>query len=724
MNAGDLNSEKPLVLIIDDDDTTRMMAIGFLSQAGFELREAENGGAALSIVSEISPDLIVLDVEMPAMDGFEVCANLRKLRGFEHTPILMLTGYENDEYIHKAYDAGATDFASKPINWSLLSHRLKYLYRTRLAADQLLNEQARLADAQRIAQMGSWKYDHRTQLCEWSDQLFRILGYEPNECIPNMQNSWELVHNDDKKRAGRWFNQILHSTTASSIEHRIVLKDRSLKHICQQVEPELDSSGRVIGLSAVVQDYTERRRVEEKVHRLAYYDALTDLPNRILFHEQLTLAMERAREYQQKLAVLYFDLDDFKRINDTFGHAIGDKLLYEVGDRLTKSLRISASVADQKTASDIIARMGGDEFIIIINNIVSARDAEVVAQRVLSVVSEPYDVGGYELYTSPSVGISVYPEDGEVADVLMKSADMAMYEAKRLGKNLYVAHNEAMEEKALRRYNIDAQMRTALENDEFSVNYQVQVDLASGQIFSAEALVRWHNEQLGFVSPGEFIPVAEDNGLIIAIGEWVLRQSCHQAKSWMDSAFEVPRIAVNISVMQFMRSNFCDMVSQVLNESGLPAHCLELEITESLLASDINHAIDTLQALNSLGVKLSIDDFGTGYSSLSQLKHFPIDRLKIDQSFIKNVTENSHDAGITRAVIAMAESMNIKVLAEGVETKAHFDFLVENGCDEFQGYLISKPVSAAQLKDDMPALQIQLDALFGSNSRISLKIAS
>ncbi len=723
MNNKMLAGTKPKVIIVDDDDTTRMMAMGFLSQAGFTVAEANEGSSALRMVLADPPDLIILDVEMPGMDGFEVCTALRDYPKFAHIPILMLTGLENDEYIEKAFVAGATDFASKPINWSLLCHRLRYMHRTSLAAEQLVKEQTKLAVAQRIAQMGSWSINIGTSKGEWSNQLYRILGFKPAETDSTIENFLQLVHHHDRDRVENWLLNVDKLVEVSSIEHRIILNDGKVKTVRQQAEPELDSVGRTISINGIVQDVTDQRLVEKKVHQLAYFDTLTRLPNRVLFHDQLTLVMEHARKNNTRLALLYFDLDDFKRVNDSFGHAVGDKLLCEVGNRLVDTLNASDSVHEHRVTNDIIARMGGDEFIIVLNSIQSCSDIERIAERIIEVVSAPYEVDGFELFSSPSIGIACFPKDGEEIETLLKNADLAMYEAKRTGKSMYMLHTDAMAEKALRRSNIDIQMRSALDNDEFSVNYQVQVDLENKQIFSAEALVRWKNDKLGFVSPAEFISVAEDNGLIIAIGEWVLRKSCHQAKAWQDADFPVPQIAVNISVHQFMRSDFIDTVRRALCDSQLPADRLELEITESLLASDTNRAVDTLNELHELGVKLSIDDFGTGYSSLSQLKNFPIDRLKIDQSFIRNITENPHDADITKAIIAMAESMNIHVLAEGVETVDIFQFLRSCGCDEIQGYLISKPVSAIELEQNMPSVQALLEELFLSENSDKLRLA-
>jgi len=706
------SDNQPMVMVIDDDDTARMMAMGFLAQSGFQVSEAADGVSALGCVADIAPDLILLDVEMPGMDGFEVCTTLRSMPAFSHTPIMMLTGLEDDEYIDKAYVAGATDFASKPINWSLLCHRLRYMHRTSLSAEQLVREQASLAEAQRIAQIGSWQFDYSLKSTVCSDQTYRIFGVEPDEVEPSLDFMLQYVHEDDQERVRQYFAQVRESSGTSSIDHQLKLLDGTIRTVRQKVEPEFNADGKVIGLNAIVQDFTKRREVEEKVHRLAYYDTLTKLPNRILFQEQLELAMEMANLQETQLAVLYFDLDDFKRVNDTFGHGTGDKLLHEVGLRLGESLRISRKSPVVASVQNSIARMGGDEFTIILNNVTHRSDVETVAERIIRVVSKPYKIDGYELFTSPSIGIALYPQDGLNADNLLQNADMAMYEAKRTGKSMYMLHNEEMRANASKRHNIDIQMRAALENDEFSVHYQVQIDLSTGLIFSAEALARWHSDVLGFVSPADFIPVAEDNGMIITIGEWILQKSCLQAKQWIDDGFQVPRVAVNISAMQFMRTDFPNVVCKILEECDLPAERLELEITESLLASDIKHAIDTLEKLNEIGVTLSIDDFGTGYSSLSQLKHFPIDRLKIDQSFIRNITENQDDAAITCAVIAMSKSMNIKVLAEGVETIEQLQFLRDNGCNEIQGYFISKPVAASQLLEDMPQLVSHLEELF------------
>ncbi len=703
---------RPTVLIIDDDQSTRMMATQFLSQAGFTVKEAADGNHALQVIDNVNPDLILLDVEMPEMNGFELCRTLRNQPAYALTPILMLTGLNNNEAIEIAYEVGATDFATKPINWSLLCHRLKYMYRSSMAASELLQSQASLSAAQRIAQLGNWGYDFETKRLICSDQLYLIFGERPENNNATTEYLLQRIHPNDKARVRDWFNQAKHSPQALTIDHRIIQSDGNIRHIRQQIEQVFDAEQKLIKLHGTVQDYTERRLAESKIHQLAFYDALTGLANRILFRDKLRKAVVAANEKTHQLAVIYFDLDDFKRVNDTFGHSIGDKLIQSVGKRLLKELQSLEDSGQAGYGSSTLARMGGDEFTLLLDNIDNKQSVTSVAEHIIERFTKPFKFDEYELFTTPSLGISLFPNDGDTVDTLLKSADMAMYEAKRAGKNAFKFHTLDRDTEVLRQHKIAERMRTALQDDNFKVFFQPQLDLTTGYITSAEALLRWSDDELGNVSPQEFIPIAEETGLIVALGEWVLRSSCLQAKQWADKGFGIQKVAVNISLIQFGQAGFSELIQTVLDETKLNACQLELEITESVLAVDLTHTISTLKSLKALGVTLSIDDFGTGYSSLSHLKNFPIDQLKIDQSFIRNVTENNDDAAITRAVIAMANSMNIRVLAEGVETLEHLDFLRENCCDEIQGYFISRPMSAADLEYSMPDVDQLLDSLF------------
>ena len=448
--------------------------------------------------------------------------------------------------------------------------------------------------------------------------------------------------------------------------------------------------------------------VESKIRRLAYYDSLTKLPNRELFFTRLEQSIALAKRQQRSMAVLFLDIDNFKRINDTLGHDVGDELLCETARRITGCLR-SSDAAMRPSAEDgdenHLARLGGDEFTVLLSGLQRPEDASMVADRIREALSKPHQLAGHKFIVTPSIGISLFPRDGEDVQTLLKSADMAMYFAKRTGRNNVQFFDASMSETALLRMNLENELRHAIERNEMTLHYQPLLDLATGKILGLEALLRWQNFTLGNVPPLDFIPVAEDCGLILPIGEWVLRTACRQAKSWRDSGLCLERIAVNVSVLQFDQTSFPDRVREILQETNLEPSVLELEITETVLMKDADHTIDTLNRLKAVGVQLAIDDFGTGYSSLSYLKQFPIDRLKIDRSFIKTITANADDRAIACAVIAMADNMKLRVTAEGVETVGQMNLLQQEHCNEAQGYYISRPMAAEDAGQFLHELQ-------------------
>ncbi len=437
---------------------------------------------------------------------------------------------------------------------------------------------------------------------------------------------------------------------------------------------------------------------ENRVRQLAYYDSLTGLPNRVLFLDRLAQTLEAARRHQRKAAVLFLDLDNFKRINDTLGHSFGDAILKITAERLQHCVRLCDAVT-HPTPQGTAARLGGDEFTVLLSEIDSLEVPAIVAQRILTRMADPMRLTDHEVIISPSIGITVFPEDGDDVETLLKNADLAMYFAKRSGRNSFQYYQAAMNEAALKRLTMENLLRQAIARNEFSLYYQPQLTLLTGQVSGLEALLRWNSPELGSVSPTEFIPVAEESGLIVAIGEWVLRTACQQAKGWRDRGVPLPRIGVNVSVKQFVQRNFPTLVAQILDETGLEPEALEIEVTESLLMRDADGAAATLGKLKALGVQLAIDDFGTGYSSLSRLKEFPIDRLKIDRSFVRAVSTDRNDQAIASAVIAMADSMNLCVVAEGVETEDQLDFLRTKHCSEVQGYYLSRPLPPEQAEE-------------------------
>ncbi|MFC1503407.1 EAL domain-containing protein [Pseudomonadota bacterium] len=447
----------------------------------------------------------------------------------------------------------------------------------------------------------------------------------------------------------------------------------------------------------VFHDITELKQAEAEILRLAETDSLTGLSNRYHFKSLAEQALLKAQHAKSLVAVLFLDLDNFKRINDTLGHAVGDLLLKAVGQRLNGTLRLS-NIGGRSSLEDLItARMGGDEFTILLPHLCHSDIPSVVAKRLLKALAEPFQLTGYSISISCSIGISVFPNDGSDIESLFKYADTAMYKAKHNGKGCYQFYDASMGIGDLNHLAIEQSLHNALANDEFQLVYQPQLDLSTNTIVGSEALLRWHHPIMGNIPPDTFIPIAEQTGLIIPIGEWVLRTACRQAKKWQELGYPAMRIAVNLSARQFEQTNLARITADILQETGLDPHYLELEITESMLMRNVEHAIECMEKIKYMGVDLAIDDFGTGYSSLSYLKRFPIDRLKIDRAFVSDIPENGDDTAIVLAIIAMAHSLGLKVIAEGVETKLQMEYLARKYCDELQGYYFSHPLSPEDL---------------------------
>ncbi|MBN1981080.1 MAG: EAL domain-containing protein [Chitinivibrionales bacterium] len=457
----------------------------------------------------------------------------------------------------------------------------------------------------------------------------------------------------------------------------------------------VDLDGEELLLEAFI-DISELKHAEEQIKFLAYYDSLTRLPNRTFYKELLTRALDLNQRSQKILAILFIDLDCFKRINDSLGHALGDQLLKTVAERLQKSVRKSDCVArsEDEMVNNTVSRLGGDEFIVLLNEIAHSYNAIVIARRILSDLSQPFMLNNQEVFVTASIGISLYPADGKDVDTLFKNADIAMYYAKEHGKNNFQFYSQTMNAASLERLTMANELHRALERNELVLYYQPKIDLEQRNVTGMEALIRWNHPIKGLVTPSEFIPLAEETGLIVAIGEWVLTHACKQNKEWQTQGYNPITISINIARQQFSQQNFMEIVMRTLKETGLEAHFLELEITESTIMQNPEKAASMLRGLKSTGIKVSIDDFGTGYSSLDHLRWLPLDALKIDRSFVMNIPEKTEDAAIARAIIALAHSLKLKVIAEGVETNEQCSFLRLLGCNEAQGFLFSKPVPA------------------------------
>ncbi|MFZ5990062.1 MAG: putative bifunctional diguanylate cyclase/phosphodiesterase, partial [Bacillota bacterium] len=444
----------------------------------------------------------------------------------------------------------------------------------------------------------------------------------------------------------------------------------------------------IIGTIIVLKDITELKRTEEIIYNMEYFDSLTGLPNRTLFSDRLNMALAQARRNNQQSALIILDLDNFKTINDTLGHSVGDLLLKQVGEKIKSYLR----------EVDTVARLGGDEFVILQPQINDISDATKVADRILEKFQCPWILEDKEYYITASMGIAIYPNDGQDEQTLFKNADTAMYRAKEVGRNNYQMFAESMNRKVLQKLETENNLRRAVEKEEFVLFYQPQIDILSGKIVGMEGLLRWYRPGFGLVPPMDFIPLAEESGLIIPIGEWVLRTACRQNKEWIDSGIEPLIIAVNLSARQFQQQNLVEAIEKALLETGLPPTLLELEITESTAMEDLNFTIEVLTQLRDKGIRISLDDFGTGYSSLNYLKRLPINTLKIDKSFVHDITSNANEEAIAKSVISLAHKMMLTVVAEGVETNEQLSFLKEQRCDKVQGYLFSKPLPADEIE--------------------------
>ena len=546
-----------------------------------------------------------------------------------------------------------------------------------------------LVSAQRLAGIGNWSIDLATGKTAWSEELRRIFGVEDDTPPDHLR---DFDHPDDRELVRDAIEEFERTRLPYRIDHRIVRRDGAVRHVQEQAEYALASDGRPSRIIGTLLDVTERKAAEERLAYLAHHDALTGLPNRTMLVERLEHSMAYAQRQERNVAVLFLDLDRFKVINDTRGHAIGDGLLRQVAARLSKVVR----------ATDTVARSGGDEFIIVVGDLGGPSDLIAVGKSILASFADPFFVEGEELFASPSIGIAVYPRDGADVVTLVKNADAALYQAKDSGRNNIQYFTSELMEAAARKMSLESEMRHGIDRGEFRIYYQPLVGLRTGSVVGFEALLRWHHPALGLILPNEFIPVAEDSGLIVQLGEWVLRTACEQQKAWERAGFGRRRVTVNISARQFQHRDLAAIVGRVVREVGVAPGTLELELTETLLMSDVAGSVAMLEQLRAMGVAISIDDFGTGYSSLGYLKNFPIDSLKIDRTFVREITSNRFDSAIAAAVVALARSLDMHVIAEGVENVQQLAQLRLLGCDEAQGFLFGEP---AEPKDCLSLLQ-------------------
>jgi diguanylate cyclase (GGDEF)-like protein/PAS domain S-box-containing protein len=525
--------------------------------------------------------------------------------------------------------------------------------------------------------------DRNGHLLEVSDLWLETLGYERHEVIGT--NLVSYLSMDSRRLAEETVLPLFFQQGyVKDVPYQMIKKNGEPIDVLISAIAERDRRGRFLRSMAGIVDVTLHKRKDEEIQRLAHYDPLTGQPNRLLFRDRLRQALARAYREERNVGVVFVDLDRFKWVNDTHGHAVGDKLLQVVAQRLTDCIR----------HCDTVARIGGDEFVIILCGFESDGEPTIFAKRFLEVISHPVKLDGKEFFGTASVGIAIYPIDGQDDETLLRNADIAMYAAKEKGGNNFQFFSADMNARAKEKLHLETRLRRALENGQLSLAYQPQLSLRGGQIAGLEALLRWHDPEEGMIPPARFIPVAEETGLIIPLGEWVLKTACTQAQAWQEAGYAPIRMAVNVSGLQFKRLDFVDMVESTLRETGFDPNLLEIELTESIIMENVKDAIMTLADLKVRGIHLAIDDFGTGYSSLVYLKNFPFDRIKIAQEFVRTISMNHDHEAIVEAIIYMASSLDLNVIAEGVETKAQLDFLRARKCQSMQGYYFSPPVAA------------------------------
>jgi diguanylate cyclase (GGDEF)-like protein/PAS domain S-box-containing protein len=553
--------------------------------------------------------------------------------------------------------------------------------------EMMTQKESRLKEAQKIAKVGSWELEFPGLKLTWSDEIYRIFELDPNLFEPSYDYFLNLIHPEDREYIDTAFATSLKSKTPYDVVHRLLMSNGEIKYVHERGETFYNEEGNPIRSVGTVQDITKQKVIEKKIEHMAHHDALTGLPNRTLAKARAEQIIAHAKRSKSKVAFLFIDLDGFKTINDTLGHSAGDSMLKTIALRLKECVR----------ESDIISRQGGDEFLLILSGIKEENVIASTTQKVLSELEKSFEINDHTLSISGSIGISLYPDHGDNFELLLKSADTAMYKAKETGKNGYHFYTHQMTHNIIGQFKIQNDLKIALENNEFTLFYQPQIDLATNRITGVEALIRWFHPQLGMIPPMSFIPIAESSGLIVSIGQWVIEEACTQAALWQKIEIDIS-VAVNISAMQFKRGNLEEIVKNALLSSQINPNRLELELTESIIMHDADNTLQSVRNLKALGVQLSIDDFGTGYSSLSYLKQFAVDKLKIDQSFVRDILQDQEDAVIVQTIIQMAKNLNLKTIAEGVEDAQVLSAIEAFGCDEVQGYHFAKPMPATELE--------------------------
>lgn len=694
----EVESRQHRILVVDDDPTIRMTLQKVLSDTGMQVFVAKDGLEGFQRFCEVNPDLVVTDLQMPNKSGYQLCTDIRNSENGKVLPVLVMTGSEDFTAVERSYEYGATDFISKPLNYRLMVNRIRYILRSHTMFLAWQRSQHKLQSLGKIVDNSSSEVYFidldSFAIVEANSGAIRNSGYSAGEIAQ--------MNIDDLLRGGSPSYQPMVEARTQLLEkgieryhllYEITRKDGSLYPIEGNIY--LSEEGNIRQLVCIFEDITQKEKDEQRIRKLAFYDGLTSLPNRELFVEHYQLAISLAQRHNQRVGLLFVDLDNFKHVNDTLGHKAGDELITKVGELLSRTVRESDFVSFFSPFS--VARFGGDEFAIMLPALNTVEDAILVAERIIRALARPVELRGREVVTAASIGIVLAPDHGDDPGKLLQRADIAMYQAKRMGKSIYQVFDEGMYSDGLARLELENDLRRAVEKSELTLNFQPKFDVGTRAVCGFESLLRWRRKG-EVVPPAEFIEVAEESSLIWDVGRWVIRETISEVASWELTDDDKITFAINLSNKQFDDPELFDFIKDTLEQFDLPAWRIQFEITETVFMSDLKLIAGILDQIRELGCTIALDDFGTGYSSLSYLTRFPIDVLKIDRSFVSQINHGNNNT-IISAIVALSTQLNLEVVAEGVETDEQLAYIRQLGVKELQGFIWGKPLPVSTAKE-------------------------
>jgi len=692
---------RPAVLLAIENNLERARLKAALDSASLRVIEAHQSRHVNALYQAENPMIIVLDGTSAGVGGFSACSLLRQGAEGENIPALMVIDAGDLAAAERAFEVGATDIAQRPVNPEMFALRLRYVLRASRWVEALHNSREQLSAAHQIGRMAYWEWDLRDDHFHFASPSDHALNFSAGDSPTSLRDLIASIPEDDRDRVRTALEKALREGTSVDIDHRILLPDGVVRAVRQSVRVLSDKTGEAVRMAATVQDVTESKQAEARIAFLSNYDSLTQLPNRNLFLRLADDALAAAR-HGDSVAVLIVNLDRFKLINGSLGYRGGDLILRGVARRLLKEIDRfeDAVIPDGDAPPRALARLGSDEFAILMPRLNSPKESARFAQAVKRAFDAPFTIGDHEVFVTAHTGIVLaVPSEATGGEALIRNASLALRHAKaEKSRTSYRLYAPTMTTSATGRLTLEAELRRALAGDELALFYQPQVDIRSGRIVGVEALVRWYHPDRGLMRPGAFIGLADESGLIPLVGAWVLAQSCAQSRQWRQVGLAPLKISVNLSSEEFRLADVVDLVAGALRDNALDARYLEVEVTESFIMRDLERSLAAMAELKKIGVDLAIDDFGTGYSSLSYLKQFPVDKVKIDKSFIDGLAKTDDAAALTRAMIEMSHSLGLAVIAEGVETPQQLEILRAQQCDQYQGFLFSPPVPAGELE--------------------------